>query len=90
MQDGSSSSNLLSHLPALLRKLGSSATRVGEVDARRVLIVGDRGLEGDAVVSCVALRMSVTYCSCHEGLTYLLRQNSTLTVSPPRKPSFVT
>lgn len=73
--------DLFTHLPALHRKVGSKEARSLGTDARRLLIMGSQGFEGDAVVACVSLRMWMSHCSCHEGLTHLLGQDSTFVVS---------
>ena len=66
------------HLPAL--RQGLAAEFAGPAGGK-LLLVGSQGFEGDAVVACVALKMQMTGCSCHQALTDLLHQNSTLAVS---------
>ena len=85
MQDGGSPGDLFTHLPALHRKLSISAARPGGLNTCKLLVVGTPGLEGEAVVASVDLKMWMTHCSCHEGLTHLLCQDPTLTASSPER-----
>lgn len=70
----------------MLPSLGELCRAVAEPGTGRattpgkVLIAASSGLEGDAVVAAVAVRMRLAACSCHQALTYLLHQNAALLV----------
>ena len=81
----------------MLPSLGELCRAVAEPGTGRaptpgkVLIAGSSGLEGEAVVAAVAVRMRLAACSCHQALTYLLHQNAALLVRathPAQAPVF--